>query len=239
MPYAVKNEITSGLGSNLSCDFVTYDMPDVMPMAVGVPSDLKYYDYLKENGLKADSQNKTFSFIHLNCSHGSGEDTAALYDPDEPVNIYSTTRGGFEILFEYFDQMKELGIYDNSTIIVLGDHGRAPSEIEIDDLDGLTSAITTALLVKPAGAKAEPLKLDRYSELSNDFFPASVIEYAGIDHSDFGLSYQDVIDGELHPDRYMQTFDWHGFGRVVYKAYYKITGDARDFDNWEVLDGHE
>ena len=241
-PYAFKSYLTLGLGSNLSSDFITYkkDYPDVMPKAVGVQSDIDYYRYLLKTHLDADSDKKTFSFIHLNCSHGDSAETSDLYPPNkhEKVDIYSTTRGGFQILFEYFDQMKKLGVYDNTTIIVLGDHGRAPREIEIDDLDHLTSAITTALLVKPAGEHGE-LKLNRDAELSNDFFPASVIEYAGIDHSDFGYSYNDIIEGDLHPDRFMQTFDWGGYGRVIYKAYYKITGDARNFNNWEEQKGHE
>lgn len=135
--------------------------------------------------------------------------------------------------------MKKLGIYDNSTIIVLGDHGRAPFEIEREGKDGIESAITTALLVKPKNASAEPLKFDRESELSNDFFPASILEYAGIDHEKFGCSFNDVINGDLHPERYFQTYDFGGYGRVIYKTLYKVTGDARNFDNWEAQEEHE
>ena len=135
--------------------------------------------------------------------------------------------------------MKKLGVYDNSTIIVLGDHGRAPSEIEVDDLDGLTSAITTALLVKPAGAENGKLSYDRDSELSLDFFPASILEYAGIDHEEFGISFNDVVEKDLHPDRWLQTFDFGGYGKTIYKTLYKINGDARDFDNWEPQPEHE
>ncbi|MBR4628278.1 MAG: sulfatase-like hydrolase/transferase [Ruminococcus sp.] len=239
-PYAFKSYFTVGLGANLSADFIQYknDYPDIMPSAIGVQSDIDYYHYLKSTKLKADSDKKTFTFVHLNCSHGNSAEEVNLYDPHESVDIYSTTRGDFEILFEYFDQMKKLGVYDNTTVIVLGDHGRAPTEIEQDGKDGLTSAITTALLVKPAGEHGE-LKLDRDSELSNDFFSASVLDYAGIDHSEFGYSYRDVVDGGLHPDRFMQTFEWGGYGKVTYKAYYKITGDARDFNNWEEQDKHE
>lgn len=240
-PYAFKDDLSSGLGSSLSANFIEFeeDMSDMMPMAVDVDSDLKYYDYIIRHHLTADSDKKTFSFVHLNCSHGSSEATAALYDPNEPVDIISTTRGGFQIIFEYMDQLRKLGIYDNTTIIILGDHGRAPVEIEIDGEEGLTEPKVTALLVKPANAPAEPLKLDRNSELSNDFFPASVMEYAGIDHSDLGYSYDDVVKGNLHPDRFMQTFLWGGYGKVYYKAYYKVTGDARDFSNWHELEGHE
>lgn len=243
-PYLLKTEFTRGMGSSLSQDFVRYldDMPDRMPMTVSVDSDLAYYKYLKQNGLTDDNDNKTFTFVHLNCSHGANNTTAAL-NPDffraNTADIYDTTRGGFEIIFRYIDEMKLLGIYDNSTIIILGDHGRAPVEIEVDNKPGLTSAITTALLVKPKNAPAENLKIDRDSELSNDFFAASVLEYAGLDHSDFGLSYNDVIEGDLHPERWLQTFDWHGYGDVVYKALYKVTGDARDFNNWEEQPNHE
>jgi len=240
-PYAFKDEFSTGLGSSLSANFVSFetDTDDMMPMAVDVDSDLKYYDDILFNHLNADSDKKTFSFIHLNCSHGSSAATAAIYNPDEPVDITSTTRGGLEIVFEYMRQLKKLGIYDNTTILILGDHGRPPVEIECDGEEGLTSPIMTGLLIKPANAPAEPLKIDRYSELSNDFFPASIMDYAGIDHSDLGYSYQDVIEGGLHPDRFMQTFLWGGYGKVYYKTYYKITGDARDFDNWKALEGHE
>jgi len=240
-PYALKSSITRGLGSSLSVKFLTYehDNSDMQPMAVDVASDVKYYKYIVNKRLRADNDNKTFTFVHLNCSHGSDETEAALYDPNAEVDIYSTTRGGFQIIFEYIEQMKRLGIYDNSTIIILGDHGRAPVEIECDGEPGLTSEIITGLLIKPAHASQLPLKIDRDTELSNDFFPASVVEYAGIDHSDFGISYQDVINNGLHPERFMQTFNWGGYGKVYYKALYKVTGDARDFSNWEVQPGHE
>lgn len=247
-PYVFKNEITNGLGSNLSQEFLTYDtdMVDQMPMSVGVDSDIQYYDYLCAHPLDADNKNKTFTFIHLNCAHGSSEEEAALYDPNEPVNTSSTIRGDFEIIFEYINQMKKLGVYDNSTILILGDHGRPPVEIEIDHEDGLTSPIVTALLVKPANAKDEPLKKDRDSELSNDFFAASVLQYAGVDPAEIGgninsdkYTYQNVVDNDLHPTRYMQTFLWGGYGKVTYKTLYKITEDARDWSNWEALSGHE
>ncbi len=240
-PYICKSLVTVGFGANLSADFVTYSKPmdDMMPMAVGIESDLKYNDYIRSHEFNAESGQKTFSYIHLNGAHDSSDKLTALYDSSIPTDRWSTARGDFEILFYYFDQMKKLGIYDNSTIIVLGDHGRAPFEIEIDGKDGIESAITTALLIKPKNSEGKSLEFDRESELSNDFFPASILEYAGIDHEKFGCSFNDVINGDLHPERYFQTYDFGGYGRVIYKTLYKITGDARDFDNWEAQEDHE
>ncbi len=240
-PYMWKTDLVNGFGANLSADFVKYgkDIDDMLPMAIGIDSDLRYNDYIRSHEFTADSQKKTFSYIHLNGAHDSSEELAALYDETIPVDRWVTARGDFEIIFYYMDKLKELGVYDDTTIIILGDHGRAPSEIEREGKDGLESAITTALLIKPAGAEHEELQFDRWSELTNDFFPASIIEYAGIDHKDFGTSFNDVIDGDLHPVRWMQTYDFGGYGKAIYKTLYKITGDARDFNNWEAQDKHE
>ena len=135
--------------------------------------------------------------------------------------------------------MKRLGVWDDSTIIILGDHGRPPNETDGMFNQKLKSAITTALLIKPAGSENVPIVYDRDSELSNDFFGASILEYAGIDHSSCGLSYNDVIENDLHPERYLQSVKFINYGALKYTARYRITGDARDFGNWELLPEHE
>ena len=129
--------------------------------------------------------------------------------------------------------MKKLGVYDNSTIIILGDHGRPPVEIEQENEKYLSSPIMTSLLVKHKNADSVPMQTDSDVELTNDFFPASILDYAGIDHDKFGYSYNDVITQELHPVRYLQTYDFKGYGRLEAKTLYKITGDARNFENWK------
>lgn len=190
--------------------------------------------------MKSDSGNKTFTFIHLNGAHGQNESVSALYNDPESQGFdrISTARGVYEIIFEYLRQMKKLGVYDNSTIIIVGDHGRVASGLD-NGMNELNFAITTGLLIKPAQSGLEPLKIDSKSELSNDFFMASIFEYAGIGHSAYGYSYNDIINGNLHPDRYQQTFQYVEAGEIIYKTLYKITGDARDFDNWEAQAEHE
>ncbi len=237
-PYALKSLYTVGMGANLSSGFIKYRtvMEDRMPMATDVESDLRYNDYIRSHPLNSDSEKKVFSYTHLNGAHNRSEKLVALFDETgtEPIERVETLRGDLEIVFCYMEQMKELGVYDNSTIIILGDHGRPPEEIEQSGKKYLERPIMTSLLIKTRNADRSPLKIDSEAELSNDFFPASILEYAGIDHEKFGYSYNDVITQDLHPVRYLQTYDFQGYGRLEEKTLYKITGDARDFDNWEV-----
>lgn len=242
LPNKFKGTVASGLGANVARHFVkpAGDEPaDRVPLRLEPQTDLHFCNYMNENGLRADNPNKTFTYIHLSGAHYNSRELAELYKPlDEELDPINTTRGDFEILFSYFDQLKELGIYDKTTIVILGDHGRAPNETDSHHKK-LKGAITTALLIKPAGDAHGELAFDRYSELSNDNFPASILEFAGIDHSCFGNSYSDIIKNDLHPDRYFQSVKFVNYGSLQYTARYRITGDARDFDNWELLPEHE
>ncbi|MCM1007430.1 MAG: sulfatase-like hydrolase/transferase [Ruminococcus flavefaciens] len=244
LPYIFKGITTKDIAPGFSNEFISY-LPEIdeklAPVAIEPKSDIKFNNYIKRYGLKSDSSNKTFTFIHLNGAHGQNEIISALYNNgDESQNFdrISTARGAYEIIFEYLRQMKKLDVYDNSTIIIVGDHGRIAFGLD-NGMDKLTHAITTGLLIKPARSDSEPLKIDSTSELSNDFFMASILEYAGISHSDYGYSYNDIINQNLHPDRYLQTFQYVTAGEIIYKTLYKITGDARDFDNWEAQAEHE
>lgn len=239
-PYYFKGKMAKGLGANVGRHFIEidHDLADQQLTSMKPNTDLRFMSYLREHGLNADNENKTFSFIHLSGAHTCSNELAALYQPvTKDADFYQTTRGDFEIIFEYMEQLKNLGLYDNTTIIILGDHGRSPVEIN-PVKHTLNGAITTTLMIKPRGSSGE-LAFDRYSELSNDNFSASVLEFAGIDHTDFGYSYRDIIDNDLHPDRYLQTIKFNNYGRLDFHAFYKITGDARDFSNWEVQDKHE
>ncbi|MBR4628276.1 MAG: sulfatase-like hydrolase/transferase [Ruminococcus sp.] len=242
MPDVLKGAAAGGLGTCPGSYFYVSDSEphDRIPFRIKPYTDIRYYDHLRENGLNADCENKTFSFIHFSASHNLSSELAGLYEPvSGEADVCQTTRGAFEIIFTYFDELKRLGLYDDTTIIVLGDHGRPPNETDgVFNLE-LESAITTALLIKPAGAEEAPVVFDRWSELSNDYFMASVLEYAGIDHSAYGYSYNDIIENDLHPERYLQSVKFMNYGSLKYTAKYRITGDARDFDNWELLPEHE
>ena len=243
-PYCLKFAFAGNMGSDLATGFIRYTKEaegEIIPSFVGVSSDLKFNDYITAHGLNADSPKPTVNFIHLNGSHSVSERVSKLYYGDNAfdADVYTTTRGEFEILFGYFDEMKRLGVYDSSTIIIFADHGRVHDEIDFEDKEHIEHTNISTLMVKPAGADtSEPLAADSTSELTNDYLAASVLEYMGIDHSEFGYSYNDIISGGLHIDRIFNPFSWKVGGRFKKLSIYRVTGDARDFSNWQETDNN-
>ena len=234
-PYLLKGLFAQKHESSFANYFykINYDYPERFPPDVGKESDFAFYNYLKSVGINTESDKKTFNFIHLDFAHSQTELISSLYsgyDSGTTPTYITNARGSFEIINEYFKQMKELGVYDKSTIILIADHGRPPLEIKKSG-DRLEDVDVASLLIKPANAERAPLKFDSTSEMSNQFFPASILEYAGIDHSRYGVSYNDVLTQGLHTERLFNGYQWDS-SKVTLICRYVINGNSRDFDNW-------
>ena len=234
-PYHLKHKISYWLGANF-CRFMVKGADsgsDCLPTQTSVEHDIRYNAFLNSHSITADAPGKVFSFLHLNCCHDVNDTIASFHGYTGENDVYKTIRGDFETIFEYFRQMKSAGVFDNSTIIVMGDHGRAPRELQ-GSCQELESAITTAVLIKPVNAENEPLRKDRDAELSLKYFPASILEYAGLEHE--GVSFGDVIEGGHTGKRFIRSYDFAGYGCMEWQAAYEVDGDARDFNNWTKLD---
>lgn len=235
MPYALKPFFAINLSSDFANNFIVTDTNDPVRSSVGVDSDIAFFDHYRRNGLNADTGSPVFDFIHLNCAHDISEELSMLYPGNAGItpDAVTTARGEFEILGMWFDEMKKLGIYDNSTIVIIGDHGRQISYEEAI-AEKLDSEILTGLLIKPAGAERGKLRTDTESEMYNVYFTASILEYAGIDHSELGVSYNDAITAELRTERVLRPYDFGGhYDRPALPGVYRINGNAADFSNWE------
>ncbi|MBR5405557.1 MAG: hypothetical protein IK107_04610 [Oscillospiraceae bacterium] len=242
-PYCIKEQLALRVTSDFSNSFITIsgDLPDAQPWGVGTESDLRFNDFLRTHKVTAGSDKPTFSFIHLNFAHDTSLELQSLCPETRDLtygNSNATVRGAFTILEQYFDQMKEAGVWDCSTVIILGDHGHVPVELECDHQERLDSPIVTALLIKPRNAPAEPMQRDLHTELANNYFASSVLEYAGVDRTGFGPSFDDIINGMTPPPRYMQTSQTtggNGYGDA--SLFYEVTGNARDLANWKIVAG--
>jgi hypothetical protein len=232
LPYQFKDYFYD-LTPDFANEFYDWTIDDKLLPVIGNQTDRRFFERLKEVGLSAENTKKIFLFLHFNASHDGGYHYEPLTNTLENMGSYlDTTYGAFMILAEYFEQLKDLGIYDNSTIIILADHGRPAYEMQIIENTQLNSPITSCLMVKPRDARGE-LVIDQVMPMSNAYLGASVLEYAGLPHAELGTSYNDIIDGkQILSTRGFYMYWWPDPDTVIIKGRYEITGDANDFANW-------
>ncbi|MCL1903595.1 MAG: hypothetical protein FWF94_04175 [Oscillospiraceae bacterium] len=213
-------------GVDVNTTFYKFDVESDESFAqpsVSYDTDRTFQANLKDIGLSVQNKNKMFTFIHFAGVHDSGE-----------IGYYGRAKEALDILDDYFSQMKKLNIYDKSTIIIVADHGNPSYDIEYELTIFLEKEITSALLIKTKDARGE-MKRDSVSELSHENFPASILEFAGLPHEKYGLSYFDIINGGLSPTRTIKINRWYTAGRIELASIYEVNGDANEFDNWEYL----
>ncbi len=240
MPYLLKPLFIYKYNSTFSMSFIKYNyLPeDYMFKLVNSTSDIMFYNYISTHDVTADSQKNKFVFAHLNGIHDVSADVSAIYpgyQPGTPPDYDTTARGTFKIVFDFFDKLKQAGVYDNTNIIVLGDHGRQPYEYILETSDDIVSPIVTGLLIKPAGSGGA-LKINNTAEMSNCDLAASVIEMAGIDTDKYGDSYSDIEKNDIHRERYFGIYKYVGNDLSDFLTY-AVNGDARDINNWSRTDG--
>lgn len=240
-PYMLKNFIRMSGSEGIGNGFLTApdNQPDRSPDVHSPESDLLYLDYLRSHPLTAAAQQPVFSYIHLNFAHDISGSISALSPETADCGDAQTavTCGAFRIVREYLEQLRAAGLYDRTTVIILGDHGRDPAELDIERSPELASPITTALLIKPADAAEAPLRIDAETPMSNAYFGASVREAAGLPHS--GFSYGDILRDRPDLPRWIETQRVGGGNSYDESSlFYEIIGNARDEQSWHLRTEH-
>ncbi len=91
-------------------------------------SDLKaVYDHIENSDFATVQQKGKFTFIHLDGCH-----TPIAYDenwePDISYDSDVAIKLNFAIIYKYIEEMKRLGVYEDATIVITGDHPYAVSD---------------------------------------------------------------------------------------------------------------
>ena len=230
---------TDELNSDMVADAPEKGTPAADASTVYQMDDGEYYQELKDRRLSLTDSGEqgAFRFIHLSGAHypySLNENAQSMGDGNS--TLIRQARGSLTIVSEYLEQMKELGVYDSSTIIVTADHG---NWYLTEQIDHATSPI---MLVKPSCAEAGDRAASRaplaVSEMpvSHFDFQATVIDAVGGDASAFG---QTVFESD-DPDRVRHYFMTAVRSDQTYVAIkeFEIRGDALDFGNW-TLTGRE
>lgn len=86
--------------------------------------DAQFYKDYKSSGITTQNKKNTFVVYHLYGAHGPyvmNEEAEAI--PENSTELAAQIKGVFKIIFEYIEELKAKGLYDNSTIIITADHG--------------------------------------------------------------------------------------------------------------------
>lgn len=146
------------------------------------------------------------------------------------TTVTDQTRGSFANLERIFNRMKELGIYEDATIIITGDHGDP-----ISDRKPIQRETRIGLFYKPSGSAGTPY-VTTHAPVSTENIPATLVKALGADHSSYGLALDEVAeDADIVRYTYKSVIG-ENTGREVGLYTYTVTGDASDFDNWEIVD---
>lgn len=176
----------------------------------------------------ADRQEKSFKFYHFYGPHAPYTMNADGTASEEPTTVTDQLMGSFVNLMKLFDRMKELGIYDDATIIITGDHGDA-----IRDTKPLQKATRVGLFYKPAGASGK-LKTSS-APVTTEQVAATVVKAAGGDYSAYGKALDGVAeDANITRVYYKVVCDKETYLETQVCIYH-VTGDAADFANWELV----
>ncbi len=192
-----------------------------------VMNDAETYRLFRESGLTTQKEKNTFTFLHLNGCHSP-------YTMDEhgnaiPSNNYASAaipalKGCFKLIYEYIEQLKALGLYEDATIIITGDHARA-----MDDTVDVEGARVTALFVKESGSHGTPLAYSS-APVCQENLRAEIVKSAGLKtQNDYGAAFSDVDENaDIVRKYYFEKSNGDKDEIVVYH----IEGDAKNFANW-------
>ena len=195
-------------------------------------TDYAFYERLKSEKLNTTNENGekgTFSYYIFKGCHAPYVFDENCEKTSEKVTVKEATRGALTNVSEYLRQLKELGIYDSSTIIVTADHGRSGTLTELDD------SRVVSMFYKPAGSKGEMKESLSPQQLIN--VQATVMKEMGLDYSKYGTPLDEVAENaDIARYVYISGASEDLKTREENLITYEIKGDARDFSNWKIID---
>lgn len=216
-----------------------YSTNDVDNLAVSenvfnTTSDVWFYQDLRKNELKVkDSCSKAYRFYHLWGAHVP----CNMNEKMESVENGSRTaqaKGDLKIVFEYIDQMEELGVYDNATIIITADHGQN-TVLNIKNYDEhyedkkLQETSSPILFVKQSNQKQNEITPNT-QHVSHKEVISSIADATGV-HNTYGKNLNQIDEN----DNEVRFFEFYRNPDIPYTKY-AIKGNAMDVKNWSIVD---
>lgn len=203
-------------------------------------NDLTFWSALNETGISiqenADSAGN-FKFYHMKGAHSPylmSEDLVWTADMSPSVGMVSQAKGSMKIVFEYIEQLKTLGLYDSTTIIVTADHGENylfnPGRTSIFAELELERTSNPILLVKNAGQSGESIRQSS-APVSHADVIASIVDAINPQAAAYyGSTLTDIAEDAERERIFISTRHNLPYVKAV------INGNARDVESWTVVE---
>ena len=231
VPYALKSRFRYG-GESVNENVIF--IPKSAPQRCITSNDVVFYNRLVSDGIAVSgSYSKAFRLYHMWGAHPGGK-----FDQNmQPAKQGSTTqciRGNFLIIQDYIRQMKELGVYEDSTIIITADHGSSNGSSDKRPLV-IDSAPTVAMLVKPSGCgmSNEGVTTSTAPVCHADLFSTVIASLDG-NYEKYGTPVWNHTEGEQRTRYYYNQALYSDEDGEIALREYAVTGDARDVSNWKL-----
>lgn len=195
-------------------------------------NDAPFYDTLISEKLSvADSGNGAYRLYHLKGAHMPYNMDEECCESEE-TSLLKQSKGALKLVFEYIKQMKELGIYDDATIIVTADHGQNNQvkgwwSSSYSNL-GLDECSNPILFVKFPSQNHDSLLINR-APITQMEIVETIAESVGLPNGYFQEDGIEDISSEEERTRYMI---YRRHNDVPYTQF-EINGNAKDWNCWK------
>ena len=188
--------------------------------------DGRFGQGLSEQRVSLNDEAKSFRFIHMLGPHKPYSLDEEGRPSPTPTTREQQARGSLALVADYLRQMKELGLYDDATIVVTADHGNwqlAP--------EGIIEPTSVIMLVKPPESAAEAAEPVRFSDVPTGHldYAATIADAVGADASKYGPTVFQVPPGPRQRFYWATTTDWH---EDVDWTQWAIDGEVLDWEDW-------
>jgi len=194
-------------------------------------NDIYFHNMIKENGLSVEEGSSgVFKLYHMRGSHYPYylSDNITIDNSHTEVSVYSQTRGAIKIVYEYIDELKKLGLYDDTTIIITADHGAANNTRSCFDVtkNQMNGTCMPILLVKMPGQNGERLEYNSAPVYHGNML-STILDLWELDYDNIAPRLCDIGENE---DVVRCFYD----DTVSPTITVNVTGDAHNVDNWTI-----
>lgn len=152
-----------------------------------VGEDAKFYSDLVEKGVSVETDGNPMMYMyHLYGAHSPYYLTENA-ELDFNSNPIAQWKGCLKIVYDYLEQLKESGLYDTTSVIIMADHGLNRTQREAMDEWNIqvTDKTNPIFFVKGKNQKQEQLVIDN-TAVSHDNFFATVMKLIDEENENYG-----------------------------------------------------